>query len=211
MIRRLRLDAKRDRGTTLVEMLVTMIVLGFLTTAVTLTVVTMDRNSTTTKARDFATEQSAATVDRASHLIRTATPEGAGNAMFTYAGDTHVTLYSSIGQANGPALVDLNLTGPATHGTLTATITPADANSNYTYTGTPVVEHDGTDIINSTGTPLFTYYDVSGNVLATPMTTVAQLIKIARVKITVVDQEQGLSSAPVTNSTLVYIRNVEYS
>jgi len=198
-----------DDGTTLVEMLVTMVVVGLLGMAITITVSALTHHTIATKARDYATEQAQVVLDRTSRLLRAATPEGAGNSSFTFAGDNHVTFYSDLSQPNGPALVDLNVTGPATSGTLTQTVTQADLNSSYTYTGTPSVGSDGHDIDTTAG-PVFTYYDASGNVLATPMTTVAQTIKIARIQVNVVAKDPG-GSTPVTDGTLIYLRNVEYS
>lgn len=198
-----------DEGTTLIEMLVTMVVVGLLGLAITVTVTSMTHHTIVTKSRDYATEQAQVTLDRTSRFLRAAAPEGAGNSAFTYAGDDHITLYSDLAEPTGPDLVDLNVTGPPTDGTLVQTVTPADPNSDYTYTGTPSTGDDGSDIVTTAG-PLFTFYDASGNVLATPMTTVAQTAQIARVMVSVVDQEPGVST-PVTDSTLIYLRNVEYS
>jgi type II secretory pathway pseudopilin PulG len=203
-----------DQGTSLVEMLVTIIVVGLLTSAVALTVSRITHHTLLTKSRDFATEQAQVTMDRSSRYLRAAAPEGSGNpqTVFTLASDNHITFYSDLAQPNGPDLVDLNVTGPATGGTLIETVTPADATSvppTYTYTGTSTTGRDGTDI-NTTAGAVFTFYNANGTVLTTPMTTIAQTSQIARVRVSVVDQEPGIST-PVTDSTLIYLRNVEYA
>jgi prepilin-type N-terminal cleavage/methylation domain-containing protein len=207
---RLRL-LRRDSGTTLMEVLVSIVVVGILASAVTVTVTELTHDTMLTKQRDYATEQAQVTLDRASRLLRAATIGANANSMFLYAGDDHATFYSDLAQPNGPALVDLDVTGSPADATLVQTVTPADAGSDYTYnTGPAATGRDGTDIMTTAG-PVFTYYDASGNLLSTPMTTVAQLVAIARVKITVVDQDPGLPSQPVTDSTMVELRNVEYS
>lgn len=203
-----------DEGTSLVELLVTMIVVGLLTSAVAISVQSITHHTLLTKSRDFATEQAQVTLDRASRYLRAAAPEGTGNpqTVFTLASDNHVTFYSDLGQPNGPDLVDLNVTGPSTGGTLVETVTPADVASvapTYTYTGTPKTGRDGTDI-NTTAGAVFTFYNASGATLTTPMTTIAQTSQIARLRVSVVDQEPGIGT-PVTDSTLIYLRNVEYA
>jgi type II secretory pathway pseudopilin PulG len=201
----------RDSGTSLIELLVAIVVVGALASAVTLTVTELTHETIVTKQRDYATEQAQVTLDRASRLLRAATIGANANSMFLYAGDDHVTFYSDLAQPNGPALVDLNVTGSPADSTLVQTVTPADPGSDYTYNiGPPATGRDGSDITTTAG-PVFTYYDENGNVLSTPMTTVAQLVAIARVEITVVDQDPGLPSKPVTDSTMVELRNVEYS
>jgi type II secretory pathway pseudopilin PulG len=185
-------------------MLVTIVVVALLGAAVTITVQSMTHHTIATRSRDNATDQAQLTMDRASRLLRAATPEGAGNTIFTLADNNHATFYSDLAQPNGPAKVDLSVAG----GTLVSAITPADAASNYTYNGAATTQQNGADITSSAS--LFTYYDANGNQLSTPMTTVAQTSLIAQVRITVVDREAG-GTVPVTDSTLIYLRNVEYS
>jgi Tfp pilus assembly protein PilX len=194
-----------DTGTTLVELLMTMLVVSVLSVAMTLTVTAMSRQGLHTNQRLTATQQAQTTIDHIGRELRAASPQGSSPATaFSYAGPTHVTVVSSLGNSTGPSLVDLNIVS----GNLQESITAADANSHYTWTGTPIVHVLANGASGSTS--LFTYYDSSGNVLATPMTTAAQTSKINYITVTLVVQESDLGGA-VTVSTTVYPRDLEYT
>lgn len=193
-----------DAGNTLVELLVTMVIVGLLGMASVLTVSAASRQGTRANQRMQATQQAQTAIDRMTREIRAAVPTGNSPATpFTYADGTHATLTSSLGGANGPSRVDLNVTG----GNLVESVTAADASSHYTWNGTPVVHTLAAGV--STSSPLFTYYDGTGSVLATPMTTPAATNLIDHVGITLTVQVSNIG-APVTVSTVVYLRDVEY-
>jgi type II secretory pathway pseudopilin PulG len=205
--------AGHDEGVTLIELLVSMFLVSLMGIAIAITVSVMSRNSIAQTQKTRAIQQAAVTTDRVSRLVRAATAINVPSVMFTYADGTHLTFYADVGDPNGPELADLQVVGPATDGTMQQTITRADAvssdpNKDYTYSSTSVVTKDGTEIDTSHG-GVFTYYDSSGNVLPSPLSS-TNLAQIARVRLTLIDHDPN-SSANVTDTTLLYVRNVEYS
>jgi Tfp pilus assembly protein PilW len=200
--RRLKTGQPGDAGLTLVELLTTMIIVSLITGIMVTAISVTTRTSQASTSRQIETTQAQTVIDRVTHYLRAAYLFGSPSTAFTYAGDTEATFASDTGDANGPVLVDVKLTGT----TLTESVTKADPNSSYTWTGTPTVRTDSYDV---TSNPVFVYYDSSGNRLSTPMTTASQTSKIAAVRINLTETEAGVSD-PISLSDYVLLRNAEY-
>lgn len=196
-----------NAGFTLVEALVTMLVVSLLGAAMTASLSTLARTTVTTTSRVRASQQATIVIDRLTKAIRSATvPAGGSNAIATAAG-TQLKLYVDYTDSNGPRLLNFYTTGGPLNATLHEDLTLA--NSSGAYTGATTGKIDSTDVNLSGTAPLLTYYDAAGTALAAPVTTAAGLAAILSIGITLTTQEAGLST-PVTTTTRVYVRNVQY-
>lgn len=199
-----------EGGFSLVEVLVTMIVMSLLGTAVVGTVSSVARASAAANSRITATTKAQTLADRLTKSLRSAhlmntVPASA----FTYADGRHVTFYTDAGDPFGPRMLDVNVTGTGTtqQETMVQVLKVPTAANTYPATGTSQALAPG-DLDASTGTPVFTYYDPTGAVM-TGVLTAAQMAAISRIRLTLTTHEPGLAvSTTVTSS--VYLRNVEY-
>lgn len=206
-----RLRRRNEGGFSLAEVLVAMIVMSLLGTAIVSMVSSVARGSTAATNRLQATTRGATITDRLTKYIRAAHLSTSSPQSPIILGDTnHITFQSDFGDATGPRRVDVALSGSATSGTLTETYNLADVGSAYSYTGPAKMRTLAYADLNTVAGGIFTYYDATGTALTgLPLTTLAQTTRVARVRITLTTQEPGVA-APVTLSTLVYLRNVEY-
>jgi prepilin-type N-terminal cleavage/methylation domain-containing protein len=211
-----RLHSRQDAGVTLVELLVSMVLVGMLGSAIAVSVSVMSRNDLNTTTRVRATEQAQVTIDRVSRVLRAAVP--VDGTVFLYGDSTHVTFYADLGDPNGPEKVDLQVPSSTTNGTMVQSATRADttsqdAHASYTYTqNTAVTSNDGTDI-DTAVKGVFTYYQMSSGALTaltTPLASSAMASGgIDAVGLTLVDQEPG-KSATVKDTSMIYLREAEY-
>lgn len=209
-----------DDGLSLVEVLVAMMVMSLLGAAIVSTVSSVARGSTSATNRLRATTRAATVSDRltkyirAAHMSTTLPP-----APFSVADLNHVTFQSDFGDTTGPRQVDIALSGASSAGTLTEQSTLADPapsagpsptyTSPHTFGGAAQTRVLAPGDVDTTATGIFTFYNGAGAALAVPMTTPVEMSRIAQVRITLTTNEPGVA-APVTVTTLVYLRNVEY-
>ena len=206
-----------DEGVSLVELLVSMLLVGILGTAIALSVSTLSRTDLKTTTRVRATDQAQVTIDRVSRVLRAATP--VDGTVLLYADGTHVQLYADLGDPNGPEKVDLSAAASSVGTQMTQVTTRADAASTnpdatYTYTTqAPATAIDGGGIDTEDGGAIFTYYQMLNGKLtpvATPLSGSALLTKgVDAIGITLTDREPGVS-ARVQAKALVYLRSTEY-
>lgn len=97
--------------------------------------------------------------------LREATYGDDGSYLITAAGTSTVTFYADIDKDGGVERIRAYRTG----GTLYRAITNANGNP-ATYVGqAEAIERIASDVRNGTSTPIFTYYDASGQALAYPI------------------------------------------
>lgn len=204
---RLRGARPDDAGVSLMEMLVAMIMMGLLGVAMTSTMSSIARGDTVTTSRERATQQAQVVLDRLTRDIRAAAAPVGGSTAVGYAADNHLTIFDDFTDGHGPRRIDITTTGGPTGATLSESTTLADAIGAFT--GTAQTQIDSTDVAISPGA-LFTYYGPDSTTpLSTPMSTAATLAAITSIQIALVEREPGLST-PVTVSTRIYLRNVQY-
>lgn len=190
-----------DEGFTLIELLVSMIVVSLLGAAIVASLSSFTRSAITTTSRVRASQQGTVITDRLTKAIRAAS----GATQVGAADVNSVTLYVDYTDTNGPRKLAFYTTGGPVNAVFHEDTTLADASG--TYTGATTAKSDGNDV-NLSGGGIFTYFNSAGATLSTPVSA-ANLTAIASIGIKLVTQEPGLST-PVTSTTRVYLRNVEY-
>lgn len=178
--------ARGDHGVTIIEQLITMIVLTVVIGLVTSLVITTQKQTAAASLRLDDIDQARTAVDALSRTIRTAvepaqlnlscaaciSPASQSNAVIDARTDS-LQLFANSGSAAGPLLVTFTVTYDAVTGRadLTKTVEPADAGSAPDYTYTSCAIGPGCAITLATlvrgvvwplTDPFFQYFDNSG-------------------------------------------------
>lgn len=214
----------RDDGLTLVELSVTMLILGILTTAVMVLVNGTQRLTVQNNTRVDQINASRVAVEAISKSLRTAVlpsqvgatcPDGvpetdprcvlaASQAAFLQGTGTSVQFYGNLNNVNntvGPSRVTYSVSG----GNLVETIQPPDAHAadsfayRYCDPGPSCAVRTRTLATGvQTGSPIFTYYDASGTRINRATLTAADLEKVDAVDIVVTVKAASTVGAPAT-------------
>jgi type II secretory pathway pseudopilin PulG len=226
---------RRDDGITLIEQIVTMLVLGLLLSLVTTLIIATQRQTSTASLRLDDIDQARTAVDQLSRSIRTAVepaqlnlqcsactgPASQSTAVVAARTDS-IQLFANSGSTAGPLLVSFVVTYDSVKGraVLTKTVQPADPGSapNYTYTACTPGPSCGTSsltlvrgVVWPLTRPLFQYYDNSGVELV-PTTsqslTAAQLLGVNEIAIRLpVRTPNALLTSSTTVNSLVALPN----
>jgi len=199
-----------DRGFTLIEFLMAMFVFSILSTMVL--AISGRFFSTSTSATEIFNNTSAAqnVMDRLTKEIRAAVYEGSSpETPIVAATPTSLTFYAALGAATGPTEVVFTLSNK----TLTESDYPAVSNSGstWTYSTTPQITLISSNVVNPTGTALFSYFTTTGpepypQTFTTPETTDT----IESIGIDLVVQQNAAGNA-ATLVSQVYLLNVDYA
>jgi prepilin-type N-terminal cleavage/methylation domain-containing protein len=206
-------------GWTLVEMLVAMSLFSVVSAAAFGAVIVMQNQAVTTQNRFTAQGEAQTIAERITKDLRTAVAPTTTTAAFASADANDVVFYAN--------LSDLNAVSPKGPTRLHAYVskisgtdvyafheeyTIADSTStpgNYTYNdNAPVNRIDGQYL--DTSQPIFSYYDVDGNLLTAPITTMAGLRSIDAVGVTLHVRVHPNSPSVVVTSR-IHVRNVDYN
>jgi type II secretory pathway pseudopilin PulG len=191
-----------DSGTSLVEMVVTTMVLGVLSAmAMAVTISVQDAsNVATTQVGNVGDAQTV--IDTLTSDLQAAVTAGTNSAPVTTLQPDTVTFYSDLGAAGGPTEITFALTGTE----LTQTAIP------YPWSGAGTTQVLSNTIDNGTLdavgpgalSPVLTYFQSDGT---TPTTDPAQ---VGSVKVNLMDNSSKLPDAVGTLSQQVWLRNVSY-
>lgn len=212
-----------DRGASLIELMVSLLLLGIVLAIAVGTLTQLLRANQNANQRLQDTSDAQVVMDSITRLIRTATPSMAPAAPIQYAGPNELTFYattSAYTATSGPILIDLTLSGT----TLTETQWPAVPGSGgvgWTFAATPShVQTLATDIDPGHG-PLFTYYPVAVDPTITPSSTVSVPLSqqpngattaIDSVEVNLWIDPHGLGAGPAANDmAVVHLANVDYA
>jgi prepilin-type N-terminal cleavage/methylation domain-containing protein len=210
---RARARSDMDAGFTLIEMMIAVMLLSVVLAAAFGVLSSMQRAAVFTTNRFTAEGEAQTIADRITKDIRTAVATSATGAAFVSADMNDVTFYANLADPLGPDKLHAYLTLQA--GTTVYLFhedsTPPDAGGsvgNYSYTGAAANRIDGKYI--DTSQPIFSYYDLSGAAIATPINTVAALRSIDSVGINLRVRVTPTSPVVVINTT-VHVRNTDYN
>lgn len=197
-----------DAGFSLIEMVVAVAVLGVVITAAFTTLDFFQSEAVTATNGFTAVSQGQLLIEQLGKDIRAAVALTPTTSPFTLATASQMTLYSNLGDPNGPTKLNIYLTPTSGSNLIEGDATPADPGSapNWTYTGASHIQFTG-KYVNTAAAPLFTYFDQNGNQLTSP---VSSLTSIKSVTITLTTQVTP-QSAPTTIATTLNIRNVDYN
>ncbi len=182
------------RGFTLIEVLVVIALSTVVMTALTNMLIFFYRTNASVMAQTQAVHQARHALDEITLSLRSALYSGDGSSAFTSVATSSLSLYE-----------DANNDG------VTETTTISLANGALTKTSTVNGQAGTTRLLadsvqNDASTPLFTYYDAQGNVLADPV----DVTKIAAVSMQIViDVDQNRDPAPFTLTGLATLRNAK--
>lgn len=199
-------------GFSLVEVIVSMLVMSILGLAVVATVSSVARASTESTNRITATTRAQNLADRLSKSLRAAhlMPDAVPASAFTYADARHVTFYTDEGDASGPRLVDVTVAGTGTTAqeSMTQVTRVPTAVGVYPSTGTTQTIAPN-DLDLSGAAPVFAYYSADSAVAMTGVLSDVQRASISRIGLTITVHEPGPGVATTVSSS-VYLRNMEY-
>jgi hypothetical protein len=200
-----------QRGTTVVELTATMVLLSIVMTFVYKTIDTTQYAISGESARLANLDEARTLMGVTTKDIRTATRLTAGTSPFVVGQDRDLTFYANLNNTTGgPRKIRIYV--DSTSELISQAWTP-DTSSvapDYTYTGTPTARYVGRYVANASNQPIFEYYDINGTKLTTPLNA-AGLLAVYSVKITLVVRKQTtLPLRPVTLVNQVRLPNVDY-
>jgi prepilin-type N-terminal cleavage/methylation domain-containing protein len=205
-----RIRRSGDRGMTLSELMVTMVLLGIVGTIMASAVVTVTNTITKTQARADSLDVSRLGMARLTKNVRSGMAiQQAGAAdkpPFAEIGPNRMTLYASLGPVPTKITYYINSNRELVEQWYTGN---AASNPYWTFTTTPrttVIARK----IPAGASPLFTYYDYNGALLSTQTSTNANdLAQVRSVKIELtVDVDPARAGGPVTVSSTVVLPNL---
>ncbi|MFN8035962.1 MAG: hypothetical protein U0V73_08515 [Acidimicrobiia bacterium] len=175
-----------ERGTTAVELSVTVALLGIVAATALAATISMTNVIAINDRRATNIDEARTLMAVTSRDLRTATRLVAGTPAFTVAAEREVTFYANLDNPNGgPKLVRIYVD---TNTQLIESITPPDAGSvapNYTYNNGPAkIRYVGRYVANPVGTPIFQFYDSNGVALPGGALSAADRLAVNQVKIT---------------------------
>ncbi len=215
-----------ERGTSLVEMAVVLLLIGIIVPCIFGFVIAVQREENFVQTRAAATGAAMPMTEAISKQLHTATVPNATTAAFTVAsGADTVEFYASLGNAQGPTKVEITTQACTTcasgvYNLVEKTATP----TTYTY-GPVVVLGSGIVTPNpspATGCPgagtftpgIFEYFDPSGNCLplsggTLPASEIGEVDSVV-VHLTTVDPLHAATSVTATFMMHISLPNVEY-
>ncbi len=144
--------------------------------------------------------------------LRTAVRLEAGTSPFAVADRTTTTFYANLETTTKPKKVHIYVDATSE---LVEEVWDADANSvapDYTYTGSPHVRFVGRYVANTASSPIFTYLDSTGAVLANYPLDATDLLSVRAVRIMLlVRKVTSASMAPTTLVNRVRLPNLDYN
>jgi hypothetical protein len=214
-----RARGRGERGQTLFELVCVVLMLGMVLLVVYQGVDAMTRSLGGTERRLMNLDEARTLMAVTTKDMRTATRLQAGTSPFVTATDREVIFYANLNNngasgsvvENGPRRVRIFVD---TNSQLIEEVIKPNATSvppNYTYTGTPSRRFVGRYVANGAGQPIFKYYDVDGNVLATTPLSSSDRLAVRSVEITL--SIRRATAFPVANTTIVnHVRlpNLDY-
>jgi prepilin-type N-terminal cleavage/methylation domain-containing protein len=209
--RRARSDS--EAGFTLIEMMIAVMLLSVVLAAAFGVLSSMQQEAVITTNRFTAEGEAQTIADRITKDLRTAVATSATGAAFVSADVNDVTFYANLADPLGPDKLHAYLTlqgGTNVYLFHEDSTAPNAGGSvgNYAYTGSALPRIDGKYI--DTSQPIFSYFDLSGTPIPTPITTVAGLRSIDSVAIKL--RVRVTPTAPVVEiDTTVHIRNTDYN
>jgi prepilin-type N-terminal cleavage/methylation domain-containing protein len=207
-LRRIRRDG--DRGLTLAELMVTMLLLGIVGSIMLGAVVTVTTTVTKTQARADSLDVSRLGMARLTKSIRSGMAiQQAGAAdkpPFAEIGPNQLTVYASLGTVPTKITYSINSNRELVEQWYTGN---AASNPYWTFSATPRTTVIARKIPTTAGA-LFTYYDYNGALLANQTSTsVTDLSQVRSVKIALtVDVDPARAGGPVTVSSTVVLPNL---
>ena len=207
---------RSELGTSLVELVVVVGLLGVVLPTGYSAVASMQRQESMTTSRFAALGQAQVIMDRVGKDLRSAvavtsgTGAAAVTAAFTAASAADISFYANLNK-NGPVLLHAYVNTPVGgvanfHEDILAPDTPCTPPA-CSYTGVPSSRIDGQYV--STTAPIYVFYTNTGAVITAPVAA-AQLASIDSVGITITAQVYPKSPS-TTLTTLIHIRNVDYN
>jgi hypothetical protein len=207
------LRCRRDqRGqSSMVEIVATLMLLSIVLSVVYASIDSAQRSISGEEQRLVNLDEARTLMAVTTKDLRTATRLVAGTSPFVAGDDRDVTFYANLNNTTGGPrkiriFVDEN-------SILIVQAWAPDASSvppNYTYSGTPELRYVGRYVANTAAEPIFEYFDVDGNLLATPLTS-AGLLAVHSVRVTLIVRKQ--TTLPVRSVTVVNqvrLPNVDY-
>jgi type II secretory pathway pseudopilin PulG len=214
LIRRLRRAHDEERGLTLVEMTITIMLFALVMTVIMKGFMSFQSLATGEDLRLQNLDEARLIMDAVSKDVRTATMLTAGTSPFIVADALHVTFYANLNTTTGPKKIDLSIDSTVpTAPVLVEKVTASDPGSNPpTYTTlTPTTRLVGKYVTNSTSLPLFTFYDQAGTLLTTPLSS-ADLLAVRQVGINLSVRKSVNQYLPATTiTTRVSLPNIFYN
>jgi prepilin-type N-terminal cleavage/methylation domain-containing protein len=210
---RTRARSETEAGFTLIELMFVVMLLSVVLTAAFGVLSSMQREAVITTNRFTAEGEAQTIADRITKDIRTAVATSATGAAFVSADVNDVTFYANLADPLGPDKLHayLSLQAGTNVYLFHEDSTPPDAGGsvgNYTYSGAALNRIDGKYL--DTSQPIFSYYDLSGAAIPTPINTVAALRSIDSVGINLRVRVTPTSPVVVINTT-VHVRNTDYN
>lgn len=197
-----------ERGFTLIETLVAMLVFTIFAATVTQIYVSMVRQENGSETRFSNTGEAQTIMDRLTSELRSATYCTCGGSQQTpiASGDgDDITFYASLGGSTGPTKIQFQLSGTS----LTETDTPASGGAapTWSFTGPATTSILNPTIGNSSSSPLFTYYTSAGGTLTTPLSS-AQTVAVESIGVNLVVGNGSASTATLHDQ--VHLSNVDF-
>lgn len=174
--------APNDAGVSLVEISVAGLLISVVLGLVLVAFISMQRAWLQSAERHSNLSEAQVTMDNLSKDIRTATRLEAGTSPFELANANEMQVYANLNATAGPRLLHIYVTDDRE---LAIDTTEADGGGSGCTThddNPPSTQIVGTDVANSSGTPLFTYLDGDGDELATPVSA-SDMLQIEAVEI----------------------------
>lgn len=201
-----------EAGFTLVEMLITLTLLGMVLTVVYKGLNTVNRTAYGYRDRLINLDEGRVLMATISKDLRTAARLQPDQSPFIFAGGRRATFYANLNTSTGPSRVNVYV--DASNRLIEEVIAAAGTAPNYTYTSAPTVRVVGSFVANSGA--LFTYLDDEENPLLPPTSTTslsaADLLKVSSVGIELaIRRTSRLATEPTTLINRVRLPNVDYN
>lgn len=213
-------DRSRQRGLTLVELLVTTLILGLILSAATASFIAASNgiNSTDNRVENLGEAQKL--IATTTKDLRTAISVNTGQtAAFIQANATEVEFYANLNTsvtATAPSKLRIyvDTTDPAAQQLVETIQQPNLPNADPPAYGTypAKVHHIGRYVANPASEPIFRYYDLAGDLLtlsATPTQEELNQIAVVKVKL-MVRRSTGFKNGFVTIENRVRLPNIIY-
>jgi prepilin-type N-terminal cleavage/methylation domain-containing protein len=188
-----------EGGFTLVEMLTTMVLLGVVMTSAWMVFGSMNSMAAQTSSTSASSDEARRTLDILTSEIRQAVEPTQGAGVFAQASPWSCSFYCDANRDNVPEKIGYSVTSGAVYRTVQSSLTSA---APFDFSGPTQSRVYVSQLANTTGTPLFAYYDAGG-----AATTTLADISLARVTIAASSAAGGVV-AQTQMSTEVKIRSM---
>jgi type II secretory pathway pseudopilin PulG len=209
-------NARSESGTTLVEMTISMLILGIVLASAFQAFTSYQRVISATDIRLQNLDEGRVLMDVTSKDLRTAAMLTAGSSPFLLADIDHVIYYANLNSTGGPKKVEIYIdrTNPTAPVLIEKVTNPDPGSSPPTYNGQPpAVRYVGRYVANASSSPVFTFYDAAGVALPVPMSgSNANLLAIRSVGINLAIRQSNGANVPATTLiNRVSLPNVYYN